>query len=244
MQQQGTKRKQQPVQYVAPLYRPFVQPRQVVQSRPYMQSGAFATGSEIKCVDIPDSTYGFTRPAGGGSIFLVNPIQAGTGFFNRVGSRVEMKSLHIRGFLYFASTSIQDQARMIIIYDRQPTGALPAISAILQNRDQAGAATSPGSAEINLDNRDRFLIIRDHQVSIPSCTVAAGVLTNGPQWVDSPQVNLFIKLKGLTTHFNSTANPLTITNVATGALYCLFISDTQDSTFGFNGNFRLRYNDK
>ena len=143
--------------------------------------GSDRRGAEIKAIDIPDGTYGFNRP-NAGLVSLLNGVQTGTGFFNRIGSRIEMKSLRIRGFIYYALTSIQDQIRMIIVYDRQPTGALPAPTVILQTRDQAGAATNPGSSEINLDNRDRFTILRDIQLQMPSCTVAAGVLTNGPAY--------------------------------------------------------------
>jgi len=212
--------------------------------RPMSQrAGLTRHGAEIKAIDIPDGTYGFNRP-NAGVVSLLNGVQTGTGFFNRIGSRIEMRSLKIRGFIYYASTTIQDQCRMIIVYDRQPTQTLPAPTVILQTRDQIGNATNPGSSEINLDNRDRFQILRDYQVHIPSCTVAAGVLTNGPSYSDQKmQVDIYLKLKSLTTHFNSTSNPATIANIATGALYAMFISDTQDATVGFNGQFRLRYSD-
>jgi len=228
--------------------RPWAGPLRVV---PYQQGGRFpngtyASGAEIKAIDILDATYGFTAPAGGTQITLLNGIQTGTGFFNRIGSRIEMKSLRIRGFIYYALTSIQDAVRIIVVYDRQPTGALPTIANLLQGRDQVGTTQTAGSSEINLDNRDRFTIVRDHRITIPSCTVAAGVLTNGPSWShnQTAEVDLFIKLKGLVTHYNSTANPCTIANIATGALYVYHVGDTQSATVGFNGNFRLRFDDK
>lgn len=225
-------------------------PRRIVLERPLVRmpqrAGLYSGGAEIKAIDLPDATYGFIAPAGGTQIILLNGVQTGVGFFNRVGSRIEMRSLRVRGFIYYAVTSVQDTVRMIIVYDRQPTGALPTVANLLQARDQAGASTNAGSNEINLDNRDRFTILRDYQVTTPSCTVAAGVCTNGPAWSDGncAQVDLYIKLKGLVTHYNSTANPCTITNIATGALYCYFVGDTQSNTIGFNGNFRLRFDDK
>lgn len=233
---------------------PYKRPRQAAVPRAVMyrqpqqllRTGLYSGSAEIKAIDIPDATYGIIAPAGGTQCILLNGVQTGTGFFNRVGSRIELKSLRVRGFLYYALTSIQDQVRMIIVYDRQPTGALPTVANLLQARDQAGAATNAGSNEINLDNRDRFSIIRDFTQTMPSCSVAAGVLTNGPAWSHNQvaEVDMYIKLKGLVTHYNSTANPCTIANIATGALYCFFVGDTQSNTIGFNGNFRLRFGDK
>jgi len=131
-------------------------------------------------------------------------------------------------------------------YDRQPTGALPAVSDILQSRDQTGAATNNGTSEINLDNRDRFQIVRDMQYYVPAATFTAGVMTNGPQFPgqDDQQwdVNEFIKLKELSTHFKSSTNPTAIADIATGALYAVFVS-VGDNIMQFSGGFRLRYND-
>lgn len=206
------------------------------------------TGEEIKAIDIPAASYTFRTPAGGSNIILLNGIQTGTGFFNRIGARIEMKSLKMRGTVTQGATSVQMMARVIIVYDRQPTGALPVITDILQSRDQTGAATTTGGSEINLDNRDRFTIIKDHQVFIPSATYAAGVQTNGPSYPGGEQqemdINCFIKLKGLGVHYRSTANPTTIADIATGALYAVFVCTGTDSSWGAGLSFRLRYNDK
>ncbi len=206
-----------------------------------------ARGKEIKAIDIAAANYLFRVPATASNVILLNGVQTGAAFYNRVGSRIEMKNLHIRGFVNNAATTIAQQGRLLIVYDRQPTGALPVISDILQSRDQAGTATTAGASEINLDNRDRFQIVRDMEYYLPPCTNTAGVLTNGPQFPaqDDQQfdINEFIKLKELTTHFKSTSNPATIADIATGALYACFVSSSQDSTWQASIGFRLRYND-
>lgn len=205
------------------------------------------TGAEIKAIDIAQTGYAYRLPATASGIVLLNGIQAGTGFFNRVGARIEMKNLHIRGSIINATTAVSDQIRLLVIYDRQPVGALPVISDILQSRDQAGTAATTGSSEINLDNRDRFSILRDYECYVPSVTNTAGVLTNGPNFPgmdDSFDVNVFIKLKGLGTHYKSTANPTTIADIATGALYAAFVTNGTDSAWQANVGFRLRFNDK
>jgi len=206
------------------------------------------TGTEIKAIDIPLATRTFRLPSAASNIILLNGIQAGTGFFNRVGSRIEMKNLHIRGTIQNSATAVAaQQLRILVIYDRQPTGALPVISDILQTRDQAGAATTSGLSEINLDNRDRFVILRDYNVFAPTVTNTAGVQTNGPQYPgedNTLDLNLFIKLKGLGTHYKSTSAPTTITDIATGALYCAFTCDQTDNSWISINSFRLRYDDK
>jgi len=212
--------------------------------------GYFApTGAEIKAVDLDQTGYACRLPATATGVILLNGVQAGTGFFNRVGARIEMKNLHIRGQLRQILTGIDSIARLLVVYDRQPRpdSGLPIIQDILQNRDQAGTATTASCSEINLDNRDRFVILRDMMYHTPSATYTAGVITNpesaagaDPTWV----VNEFIKLKGLGTHYLSTADPVTIANISTGALYAFFVTSGTDSAHSFNVAFRLRYNDK
>jgi len=206
----------------------------------------FPMGNEIKAIDIAPADYPFRAPATNSTI-LLNGIQTGAAFYNRVGSRVEMRNLHIRGFINYKATSVAQTARLLIVYDRQPTGALPVIADILQSRDQTGTASTASASEINLDNRDRFAIVRDMQLFIPPTTYTGGVLTNGPafpsledaQW----DVNMFIRLKEMGTHFKSSTNPTAIGDIATGALYACFVS-SQDNTVQASVGFRLRYHDQ
>jgi len=206
------------------------------------------TGAEIKAIDIALAAYNLKQPSVASNIILLNGIQAGTGFFNRVGARTEMKNLHIRGIIQNQATSVQESlARILIVYDRQPVGALPIIADILQSRSQVGTASTSGMSEINLDNRDRFVIIRDMEFFLPTCTNTAGVLTNGPAFPGDGtpfEINEFIKLRGLGTHYKSTSNPTTIADIATGSLYAAFVSEGTDATWTATVGFRLRYNDK
>lgn len=225
---------------------PLTRANRVPMQRP-LPTAFQPTGAEIKAIDIPSGPYNFETVAGAPTAILLNGIQTGAGFFNRVGARVEMKNLHIRGVIGNIATGVQGNARILIVYDRQPVGALPSVQDILQSRDQAGAATTSGNSEINLDNRDRFQILRDYEVYTPAVTYTAGVLTNGPQFPgnDDPfDVNVFIKLKGLGTHYKSSSNPTTIADISTGALYAMFVTTGTTDTWTFNGGFRLRYDDK
>lgn len=205
-----------------------------------------ATGSEIKAIDIAKASYNFKNVAAPPVINLLNGVATGAGFFNRVGSRIEGKSLHIRGNIVNILTSVEGYMRMIVIYDRQPNGALPALTDILQSRDQAGTAATTSVSEINLDQRDRFVVLRDKQWHVPSVTLAVGVQTNGPQYPGMDQewdINEFIKLKGLTTHFKSSSAPTTIADINTGAIYMAFFTDATTDAYSAIVGIRYRYGD-
>jgi len=204
------------------------------------------TSAEIKAIDLPETTYVFRDPNSASSVWLLNGVQTGAGFFNRVGSRIEMKNLQINGFLGPNTSSTgttPSLLRLLIVYDRQPTGAMPVISDILQDRDQTGAATNGGLSHINLDNRDRFSILREIRWAVPTTT--GGVITGVSSGVGEPwTLNLYLKLKGLGTHYKSSTNPSTIADIATGALYACFVTETNDSDWVIEADFRLRYDDK
>lgn len=205
------------------------------------------TGSEIKAIDIAATAYTFQQVGTPPTLTLLNGIQVGAGFFNRIGSKVEMKSLHIRGQLFNLATTVQDYLRVIIFYDRQPNGAAPTFADLMQSRDQAGTATTSAKSEINLDQRDRFVILRDRQWQAPSVTLTAGVQTNGPNFPGMDQewdINEFIKLNDLTTHYKSSTNPTTIADINSGALYMTLVSDQAAGKWQYVVGFRLRFGDK
>ena len=81
---------------------------------------------ELKCVDT-------TNGNGSGVVLslnttpLVTPlnlVQSGAGFYNRIGRRIEMKSLHLTGLIHSTGKQAdQDYCRLLVVYDRQTNGA-------------------------------------------------------------------------------------------------------------------------
>jgi len=213
-------------------------------------SAAFTpSGKEIKAVDVPSTTYTFRVIPGSNNIVLLNGIQAGTGFWNRIGSRVEMKSIKIRGQIeHIGLATSPGSLRMVIVYDRQPSGAIPTGDVIFSSTDQTGTASISGNSEINLNNRDRFLIVREFVWYAPGTTDTTGNanLDMGNSITNSC-MNEYVKLKGLATHYNSTANPVTIANIATGALYAAFVGSSFTSpgdVWQLHAGMRIRFEDK
>ena len=151
--------------------RPYKKPRTtsravVVQAPPtrYLALGKPGTlyagrSKEIKAVDV-NITQSMNIP-GSVTFQLLNAVQTGAAFYNRVGARVEGKSLHIRGYIRNISTSTTDDVgRLLVVYDRQPNGAFPNITDVIQARDQTGATSNTGVSPVNLDQRDRIVILR------------------------------------------------------------------------------------
>ena len=67
---------------------------------------------------------------------------------------------------------------MLVVYDKQPNGALPTYATVMQTRDNAGAASNTAFSDPNFDNKERFTILRDTTFVLPSVTNTVGVLTN------------------------------------------------------------------
>lgn len=194
---------------------------------------------ELKAFDVAQTVQTFNTA---GTFQLLNCPVNGPEIYQRVGRKIYMKSVHIRGFIYFSATTIQDLCRIIVFYDAQPNAAAANLAALLQDSN-AGAATT-GLSEINLANRARFKILRDFQLQTPSCSFAAGVITNVAAQDQKPQslsIDMFIKLKGLETEFNGT-NGGTIADITSGSLYVACISQS-DNVKQLYYTSRLRYYD-
>lgn len=196
---------------------------------------------ELKAFDVATATTNFTAP--GAFVRTLNVPINGPEIYQRVGRKIYMKSLHFRGFISNVATSIQDVARIIIFYDSQSNAGGVALADLLQDSNAAAATT--GLSEINLINRERFKILRDQQFLLPSCTNAAGVLTNFTMTdpiSHSFNIDMFIKLRGLETIFNAT-NGGTAADVSSGNLGVLFVTQNASNTWACTWNSRLRYYD-
>lgn len=157
-----------------------------------------------------------------------------------------MKSIHIRGWIQSVTntSSVDDIGRMVVYYDSQPNGAAPLIAQLLQDSN-AGAGTSYNS-EINLANRQRFKILRDHIFKLPALVnSAAGVITDVGNQVTTEGtylIDMFIKLKGLEAVFNG-VNGGTVADIQSGAIGFAIFDAINNNSWVFNFTTRLRYYD-
>lgn len=214
---------------------------------PRMPTNALA----IKSVDATSSgaIQSTTAPT-----VLVVP-RLGSAFFNRLSNRTRGVSLQLTGLIiptYSNAAAIaEDFIRIIIYYDRQPNGANPSIADIVTNTDATGAATTTNYGFINMNNRDRFMILRDRRVATPQLAIN-GVSDTPSSLVTDLNVNggkgfnyqEFIKLKGLESLYNST-NGGTVGDISAGAFGILiFNNDASGSPgWGFKLNVRFKFLD-
>lgn len=126
---------------------------------------------EWKNVDTVLTDFALVTPA---STFtagqLLSGIAAGTGNQTRIGRKVTFRSFQVRFHMgNQAGTGVGatgSPMRMLVVYDKQPNGALALIGDVLTANDFAGL--------FNLNNADRFVIIHDHVYQIDSSTPTTG----------------------------------------------------------------------
>lgn len=202
---------------------------------------------EIKAIDVPRGA-GDTISTTAVITNLI-PIQAGSSFFNRIGRKIELKSLTLKGIFATLQTQANEQlGRVMVIYDRQTNGAFPAIADILQTTDQTGANTTTSYSGINMNYRDRFEIIIDKKLYLPALTDTAGAITN-PGHQDQmnmfPNCNFYVKLKNRTTVYRADSSPAVIGDIATGGLYLVVFGSLAAANSGWTlfWESRVRYGD-
>lgn len=192
-----------------------------------------------------------------GSIVTTNTVTTGAAFWNRIGRKMEMKSLEIVGKTDLGnnivpiSTIVPPQfLRFMVIYDKQPNGVIPVYTDFLTDYSNVGTTTTTSYSGINLNNRDRFIVLRDKKFQTPyfitSNGPSDGVISseaNVDQRNWEPTIKMYIPLKGLTTMFKADTTPPTIGDISTGALY-IFIISSAAGPWMFNGRSRLRFYDK
>lgn len=188
-----------------------------------------------------------------GTILGLNFIQVGSSMFNRIGRRIEMLSVrftgHIECIAGLTRSVLPDYARLVIVYDRQTNGAYPTISDMFQDTDQAGVNTTLAQSGINMDNRERFVVIMDYRIYLPQATVTAGVVSAAfpvDTMAYKPLVDEYRRLGKLTTHYKADSNPAVIGDISTGGLFVVAFADQTAATSAFSmneWNVRLKYID-
>jgi len=114
-------------------------------------------GPEKKNIDV--NTTGSALPAVAqfaAAPILLNDIPGGSDPSQRVGRRVLMKSIMFRWSVNTAGTT--GSYRVLVVYDKQTNGALPATTSIVDNIQHYAA--------MNLSNSDRYVTLFDELISI------------------------------------------------------------------------------
>lgn len=183
--------------------------------------------SETGFVDLPLANYAMDTT---GTIALVATVAQGASVNQRVGKKILWKSIQVRGDFQANTTATSNDVTMLLIYDRRPTGALPAITDIL--------VTANSQAFNNDANSGRFKILRrvDRTIIGNSTTPATGM--------EAFSVDDYISLKGLPGVFKA-AGSGAIGDIEEGALYLVTVGNRVAGNTAVTGvlAFRTRFLD-
>lgn len=174
-------------------------------------------------------------------------IQQGASISNRIGNKVALKSLRLRGTIQDtgASGAPPQQARFMIVYDRQVNASYPAVNNILSDALVSSVIT-PGNylSSLNPAFYERYIVLCD-KIFILGGINNAGGLPSGPTEQKGFVIDEFIKLKGLETQYSTSSVGSPITDLNTGALYLIALGDIANGaeSFYMDMTCRLRYYD-
>lgn len=205
---------------------------------------------EIKSVDlmIGTATTGIiylVPSASAPAPILLNGLQTGTSIYQRIGNKVEMKSLRIRGHLTPIASGYTDWVRIVVVYDKQTSGSAPTYAQVFNNMNQAGNSLAGDFDFPNTFYSDRFTILRDQVIPIPAYTYSSGTLTDvGPTEAGTNfAFEMFIPLNKAPVQYKSTSNPVTSADISTGAVYLFALSLVNTNAMKLDAAARLRYYD-
>lgn len=210
---------------------------------PAMQRG---NKNEKKWVDLGITGSHFDNVST--EIYLLNGLQRGTDAFNRIGRRVQMKSIHIRGYVVNNGTTASpqpDYLRCAIVYDREANGATPAWSDIFQDTTLTGATTSTALASLNLNNADRFAVLKEWRWSTVGGTPNTATADPAQSFPTATEMQIrWNKKVNLDVRFNS-GSAGTASDITTGALYLCTqgVNTSANHQWDLNWDSRVRFLD-
>jgi len=177
-----------------------------------------------------------------GTFTLLAAPVPGSDFTNRIGRKTLIKSVYIRGIV---TAELADQdgpvvgisgaqlGRMIIFADMQPNGAAPIVTDLLTSANS--------TAQLNLNNRDRFRIYCDKCFAIEAYAYSTTAGASVASLSNAYNVKKFKKLNLETIYNAGTAG--TIADIQSGALYMLTIGNraagTDDCTAALSTRVRF-----
>jgi len=187
---------------------------------------AFRSGQENNYVDVAQASYACDTT---GSITLINTVAQGASVSQRVGKKWFMKSLQVKGAVSNGTTSTISSPDWLIVYDKRPTGSLPAITDILN--------TVSSNSFNNDANAGRFRVIRRWS------DVLIGNSTTPATGQESKDCDDYIKLN--LPVVNKAAGTGAIADIEEGALYLVTVGDRVAGTTASSASlgFRLRFKD-
>jgi len=198
--------------------------RAKMASRALRHTNWNSSPEELKYNDINSATYVCDTT---GTVTLINGVAAGSTAITRIGRQCIWKQVIVSGKLAAVDdTIIGCRCDVAVIWDKQPGAAVPAMTDFFVE----AKAGSP----MNLNYRERFVIIAHKTYTIGGLTAAAPAVT---PTVHAVSINVRLNLR---TTFKGDANA--IGDIATGAMYLVTLGSEADADGAlFKVAVRLRF---
>lgn len=167
-----------------------------------------------------------------GSITLLNTVAQGAAVTQRVGKKIMLKSLQCRGLYFNNSAAAINDCAMLIVYDKRPTGSLPAVTDILVSANANSFNNDANSGRFKILKREDFVLLGNQNAAA--------------NYTDEMAISadFYIPLKGLQTVFKAAATGA-IADIEEGALYLVLVGNSAAGTGAATASltFRTRFLD-
>lgn len=197
-----------------------------------LKHGLKATVKEMNYIDVAPTTV--TPIAGTGTRTLLNPVAQGAARNQRVGSQYWVKEIFLLGKSAPVDNKTIDHGfRVSIVYDRRPTGALPAMTDVL--------TTDTSASMFNIDNEKRFGVLYDRFWSVHMRDdTATQAYSGGP--ASCFPVSILIRGLNLLCEMPTAAGAIGDFTNGTGAIYLICSADSGAGTGNYlNFSSRIRF---
>lgn len=175
--------------------------------------------SEFKYLD----TVVTNTPTTTAVLALLNGMSKGDGVANREGRQIRVKSILSNTLLTINTSATASNIRIVYFIDKQANAAAPVFG------DVFTSSSNYITSARNLNNRKRFVILKDH------------VYTLDPDNHNAIRMSFYKKLDMSTIYDASDAGD--ITDIKTNALYMMYICNEATFTPTINSYNRVRFLD-
>lgn len=143
---------------------------------------------------------------------LINEVAEGTGVDQRVGRRIENRTVSFRMNITSPADFSSRKVRVLVVMDRQPNGTQFTVADLFEN------ATYPADSHYDLSNRNRFHVYYDKMFMMNPIS--------GTQ-VSRRVLNFGINFGGQMTTYSDTGG--VIANIATNSIYVVVCGDAPNA---------------
>ncbi len=172
-----------------------------------------------------------TAVTSSGVIELVNGVLIGTSNSSRIGNKIHIHKVMIRGFSFLTDTTDDgDVVRLLLVEDRSAAGTTPTVANVLD--------TVSTSSFKNQNTMNRFNFIWDHRFAWDSRSVA---VENPPTtFVQKHTIFEGFKRTNIVTEYTSSV--VTFAAISTSSIFLLSLSN-EAGAITISGRVRISYTD-